>query len=87
MGQSMQSPGMTAPPPLPQTASFFIGQDGKQAGPFDVPTLQSMASSGQLKRETLVWRQGMPAWTKASDVGELGNLFASVPPPLPGQAS
>jgi membrane protease subunit (stomatin/prohibitin family) len=85
MGQSMQSPGMTAPPPLPQAASYFVGLDGKQAGPFDLPTLQTMANSGQLKRETLVWRQGMASWSKAGDVGELGSLFASAPPPLPGQ--
>jgi len=85
MGQSVQSPGMQAPPPLPATASYFVGVDGKQVGPFDVATLQSMVSSGQLKRETLVWKQGMPAWTKVSEVGELNSLFASVPPPLPGQ--
>src|SRR4051812_13661095 len=83
MGQSMQSPGMTAPPPLPQAVAFFVGMEGKQAGPFDLPTLQTMASSGQLKRETLVWKQGMPQWTKASDVTELSSLFGSVPPPLP----
>jgi len=83
MGQSMQSPGMTAPPPLPQVAAFFVGQDGKQAGPFDLPTLQTMASSGQLKRETLVWKQGMPAWSKAGEVTELAAVFATVPPPMP----
>jgi membrane protease subunit (stomatin/prohibitin family) len=83
MGQSMQSPGLSAPPPLPQTVSFFVGVDGKQAGPFDVPTLQTMASSGQLKRETLVWRQGMAAWSKAGEVAELSGAFANVPPPMP----
>jgi membrane protease subunit (stomatin/prohibitin family) len=83
MGQSVQSPGLSAPPPLPQTVSFFVGAEGKQAGPFDLPTLQSMLANGQLKRETLVWRQGMPSWSRASDVPELGSLFASVPPPLP----
>jgi membrane protease subunit (stomatin/prohibitin family) len=83
MGQSMQSPGMAAPPPLPQPVSFFVGLDGKQAGPFDLPTLQTMANSGQLKRETLVWRQGMASWSKAGEVSELNSLFASAPPPLP----
>lgn len=83
MGQSMQSPGLASPPPLPQAAAFFVGLDGKQAGPFDLPTLQTMANSGQLKRETLVWKQGMASWTKAGEVSELGALFASVPPPLP----
>ena len=42
-----------------------------------------MLSSGQLKRETLVWKPGMPAWIKAADVPELASLFANVPPPLP----
>lgn len=83
MGQSMQSPGMTAPPPLPQATSFFVGMEGKQAGPFDLPTLQSMVASGQLKRDMLVWKQGMASWSKAGEVNELGSLFASVPPPLP----
>jgi len=83
MGQSMQSPGMTAPPPLPQATTFFVGMEGKQAGPFDLPTLQSMVASGQLKRDMLVWKQGMASWSKAGEVEELGPLFASVPPPLP----
>ena len=84
MGQpAAQSPGMTSPPPLPQPVAFFVGAEGKQAGPFDLPTLQSMASGGQLKRETLVWRQGMASWSKAGDVAELSSLFAAVPPPLP----
>jgi len=87
MGQSVQSPGMAAPPPLPQPVSFFVGVDGKQAGPFDLPTLQSMVSSGQLKRDSMVWKQGMAAWAKAGEVGELNSLFASVPPPLPGQSA
>jgi DNA-directed RNA polymerase subunit beta len=41
--------------------------------------------SGAIKRETLVWRQGMANWTAAAQVPELASLFASVPPPLPPQ--
>jgi membrane protease subunit (stomatin/prohibitin family) len=81
--QSVNSPGLASPPPLPQGISYFVGVDGKPLGPFDQPTLQSRVASGQLKRETLVWKQGMPAWTKAAEVGDLAGLFASVPPPLP----
>jgi membrane protease subunit (stomatin/prohibitin family) len=83
MGQSMQSPGLATPPPLPQVASFFVAVNGQQAGPFDLPTLQGMLQKGQVARETLVWRNGMSAWTKASEVSELAPLFANVPPPLP----
>jgi hypothetical protein len=45
--------------------------------------LNSMLQKGDLKRETLVWRQGMVSWSQAGQVQELANLFASVPPPLP----
>jgi hypothetical protein len=79
----MQSPGIANPPPLPQPTSFFIGVNDKQTGPFDMPTLQSMLQQGQITRDTLVWKNGMPAWTKAGETPELHSLFAGSPPPLP----
>jgi hypothetical protein len=39
--------------------------------------------SGQLTRQTLVWKQGMPEWIAAEKVPELASLFQSGPPPLP----
>jgi membrane protease subunit (stomatin/prohibitin family) len=77
-------PGM--PPPLPTAPSWFIGVGGQQAGPFDVAGLQAEAAAGRLTRSTLVWRNGMPQWTAADQVGELGPVFANTPPPLPPQA-
>lgn len=80
---SMQAPshsgaGAGTPPPLP-TASWFIGVDGKQEGPFDLAALAQRS----VTRETLVWKQGMAGWESAGDVAELAGLFANVPPPLP----
>jgi membrane protease subunit (stomatin/prohibitin family) len=72
-----------APPPLPAQSGYFIALDGKQAGPFDMATLQARARDGSFARTTLVWKQGMPAWQAASAVPELAGLFESVPPPLP----
>ncbi|MDK2972416.1 MAG: hypothetical protein PWP23_2171 [Candidatus Sumerlaeota bacterium] len=72
-----------APPPLPQTAQWFAGIGGQSAGPLDAAALQAQVSAGNVTRETLVWRQGMAAWTKAADVPELAPLFGSAPPPLP----
>jgi hypothetical protein len=46
-------------------------------------TLQQYVQSGQLTRDTLVWKAGMSNWTKAGDVPELSNLFGGSPPPLP----
>jgi hypothetical protein len=76
--------GHAAPPPLPGQAQFFAAIDGKQAGPFGVDALRGHAAGGQLTRDTLVWKQGMSAWTRAGDVPELEPVFGHVPPPLPG---
>ncbi|MCB0489077.1 MAG: SPFH domain-containing protein [Cyclobacteriaceae bacterium] len=73
-----------APPPIPQAVAFFVAVNGQQSGPFDLNTLQNMVAQNQLTRESLVWRQGMGAWTAAGQVGELANLFANTPPPIPG---
>jgi len=89
MGQSMAKdaqPSGQAPPPLPQQATaFYAAIDNQQAGPFDTNALQQKVQAGQMTRETLVWKEGMPEWTPAGQVPELQALFTSVPPPLPPQ--
>ena len=57
--------------------------DGQASGPFNMAALQQQVQSGQLTRETLVWKEGMAQWTKAGEVEELAGLFKAVPPPLP----
>jgi membrane protease subunit (stomatin/prohibitin family) len=71
------------PPPLPGALAYFVAVGGQQQGPLDAGSLQNLAAAGSLKNDTLVWKQGMPAWTKAGDVGELAPLFMNTPPPLP----
>jgi membrane protease subunit (stomatin/prohibitin family) len=84
--QSMNTPAAAAgPPPLP-TAEWYVGVNGQQQGPFDLNGLSSQVASGGLTRDTLVWKNGMAAWTAAGQVPELTGAFASVPPPLPPQA-
>ncbi|MGH7241902.1 MAG: SPFH domain-containing protein [Phycisphaerales bacterium] len=72
-------------PPLPGAAAvkYFVAIDGKQAGPFDMSTLAQLSSSGKLTPQSLVWKQGMSAWTAASEVSELAPTLGSNPPPLP----
>lgn len=72
-----------APPPIPGASSFYIAINGQQQGPFGMEQLRSMVSQGQVNRETLLWKQGMPAWVKAGEVAEVSSLFGTVPPPLP----
>lgn len=83
MAGTMGKQQTSVPPPLPATDSWFAAVDGKQAGPFDVPSLGQLAQSGKVTRATLVWKQGMAGWVAAEQVAELASIFASVPPPLP----
>jgi len=73
----------TAPPPLPPQIQYYVAINGQQTGPFDMEILHQMALSGQLSRVSLVWKQGMTAWDVAGQVGELSNVFGTVPPPVP----
>lgn len=83
MGNAGAGGANAAPPPLPAAIAYHVAINGQQAGPFDLNTLQGHATSGTLKRDSLVWKAGMAQWTKAGDVSELASLFASVPPPVP----
>jgi membrane protease subunit (stomatin/prohibitin family) len=78
--QQMPPPG---PPPLAKPSSYYIATNGQQNGPFETQSLTDKITSGQLTRQTLVWKQGMPQWTEAEKVPELASLFAGSPPPLP----
>lgn len=82
--QPQVAAGGMAPPPLPTAVAFFVGINGQQQGPFDLATLATMARSGQLTRQSLVWKAGMASWLAAEGVPDLQGLFAQVPPPLPG---
>jgi membrane protease subunit (stomatin/prohibitin family) len=81
-GQPQGAPG-TAPPPLPPLVQFFVAVNGQQSGPFDMAVLQQMAQSGQLTRESLVWKQGMASWIAAGEVADMSAVFGAVPPPVP----
>jgi hypothetical protein len=71
------------PPPLPQGPTYFAAIDGQQAGPFDVAALKARVQSGSLKRDTLVWCEGMAEWSPAGTVDAVARLFGATPPPLP----
>jgi hypothetical protein len=60
-----------------------VAVGGAQTGPHDMDALRAHVAAGTLTRETLVWKQGMAAWTPASGVAELASLFPATPPPLP----
>ena len=81
--QSAPGGGGGAPPPLPQAPKFFVAINGTQAGPFDAAAMREHLNNGSMTKDSLVWRNGMAAWTKAGEVADLASLFADAPPPLP----
>lgn len=60
--------------------------NGNRVGPIDQQAAQRLISSGSIKRDTMVWRQGMKDWQEA-ETTELSSLFAShsTPPPMRGE--
>lgn len=84
--QQPQAGGVGGPPPLPGAVSFHVVVNGQQAGPYNMQALQQMVQQGQLKRDTLVWKQGMAQWSKAGEVADLTGLFTAPPPPPPPPA-
>ena len=90
MARSQAGPASTggntaaAPPPLPADKRFHVALDGKAQGPFAADRLAAMIASGTLRRDTLVWCQGMADWRPAGQVPALAGHLAATPPPLPG---
>lgn len=66
------------PPPIP-TTKYYVVEDGKQTGPFDMETLKKKIEDGSLKKESLVWKDGMSEWKKAEEVEEINKLFPNIP--------
>ena len=80
---SQQPSSAATPPPPPMPVTYHVLVNNVQQGPYDLPTLQQMAQNGTLTRDTYVWKNGMPQWTKAGESTELQSLFSAVPPPPP----
>ncbi|GAP71957.1 hypothetical protein SAMD00024442_20_46 [Candidatus Symbiothrix dinenymphae] len=82
-GAVNQAQPTSVPPPPPTSTMFHVMINNVQQGAYDIPAIQQMVQSGQIVRESYVWKTGMPQWAKAGDCAELQHLFASVPPPPP----
>lgn len=83
--QNLSQAGGPPPPPVPTAVMFHAVVNGAQAGPYDLATIQQMITSGQITKDTMVWKNGMAAWAAANSAPELSGFFGAVPPPLPPQ--
>ncbi len=74
----VNNPG-SVPPPVP-VVSYHVAKDGKNLGSFEINKIKEMIVSGDIDKNTFVWKQGMSNWIKASETEELKDLF---PPEIP----
>lgn len=61
---------------------FYIDSEGKQKGTFSPEELKTE----NIKKDTLVWTQGMSEWKRAEEVAELNYVFAPIPVAEPAYA-
>lgn len=76
------APAPAAPAPG-EEAIWFAMLHGKQNGPFTVAELTAKTNEGAVGPRTYLWKDGMDAWQRAKDIGELQALFPQAPPPPP----
>lgn len=84
--QGTMNQGPQGPPPPPPMTQYFIAVNGQQQGPFDEASFRGMIQAGSVNKDTMVWKNGMAAWTAAGQVAELASLFMNTPPPPPPPA-
>ena len=80
------TPIVPSTPVLPNV-QVYVAAGGQQTGPFSAQQLLGMKNAGQFTPESLVFIQGMTAWTPAAQVADLAPIFAPqqpATPPLPG---
>lgn len=61
---------------------WYYSEGGQRRGPVPAEQLKNLIAAGNVKPDTLVWKQGMAQWTPAGQVAELQQ---QEPPPLPGE--
>jgi len=81
-GTNVQPAPGVVPPPIP-TITYHVAVNGQATGPFNLAALAQMAAAGQLSSDSLVWKAGMAAWTKAATIDELKGLLSNIVPPIP----
>ncbi len=73
--------GAVPPPPPPPTGmKVFVAVNGQTTGPFDEAQLKTMIQAGNLKPDTLIWKEGMANWSAASTVAEMQPLLVAAKP-------
>ena len=61
--------------------TWYYSDGRTQVGPIGESEMFGLAQAGRIKRDTLVWKEGTPAWCEAGYT-ELASHLALEPPPL-----
>ena len=69
-----------SPPSAQDDPSWYIMRGDTPSGPVSAKSLHRMAFAAEIGPETLVWRQGMAAWTPCREVDDLSPTLALIPP-------
>jgi len=80
-GANQSHSNSSVPPAPPSSQKWYIAQDGQSRGPFSKSQLIDMARSGQINRDTYLWRDGFSDWKRAEEASP--DIFSMVPPPPP----
>ena len=60
---------------------WFYANGGQQLGPVDDAGLEELARQGVIRPDTLVWREGMPAWQPYQSLRAPAPMAYAPPPP------
>jgi hypothetical protein len=84
LGKAMATPQQPPALPLEETEiKYYVGKNGKKAGPFARDAVAGYIQKGAIGKETLLWKEGMDAWKAAETFSEFEPLLKATPPPLP----
>ena len=67
-----------SPPPLPintDSELYYVLINDQQKGPFTLDKIALLIEIDQINPSTLVWKEGMANWSKASTIEKLNTLF------------
>ena len=65
--------------------TWYYSDDKTQVGPVDESEIFKLSQSGIIKRNTLVWKEGTPAWCEAECTELVRHMAPESPPMIPRQ--
>ena len=74
-------------PPSIEPNKYYAQLDGKQEGPYDMTQFARLVQYELADENTMVWKDGMKDWAKASEVEDLKKFFTKASPSVPSKSS